>query len=64
MPLLECGTLSEPEFSRYDVEGRDWVGDGVRPDIVIDNDPVKEYAGEDQQLNRAIADSDGAEEVP
>jgi tricorn protease len=26
----------------------------VEPDIVIDNDPAKEYAGEDQQLNKAI----------
>ena len=27
---------------------------GVDPDILIDNDPVKEWSGEDQQLNRAI----------
>ena len=27
---------------------------GVDPDILIDNDPVKEWNGEDQQLNRAI----------
>ena len=29
-------------------------GYGVDPDIVVDNDPAKEYAGEDQQLNKAI----------
>ena len=29
-------------------------GYGVDPDIVVDNDPAKEYAGEDQQLDRAI----------
>ena len=29
-------------------------GHGVDPDILLDNDPVKEYAGEDQQLNKAI----------
>ena len=27
---------------------------GVDPDIVVDNDPAKEYAGDDQQLNKAI----------
>ena len=39
-----------------DNEGKEWIieGHGVDPDIVVDNDPAKEYAGEDQQLNRAI----------
>ena len=27
---------------------------GVDPDIVIDNDPIKEQAGIDEQLNKAI----------
>ena len=27
---------------------------GVDPDILIDNDPVKEWNGEDEQLNKAI----------
>lgn len=26
----------------------------VDPDILIDNDPIKEWNGEDQQLNKAI----------
>ena len=30
-------------------------GHGVDPDIVVDNDPAKEFAGEDEQLNKAIA---------
>ena len=56
LPLLDGGYLRKPEFSRYDVEGKKWVieGHGVEPDIYVDNDPAKEYAGEDQQLNRAI----------
>jgi tricorn protease len=29
-------------------------GHGVDPDIVVDNDPAREFAGEDQQLNKAI----------
>jgi len=57
LPLLDGGTLNRPEFSRYDVEGKKWIikGHGVDPDIVVDNDPAKEYAGEDEQLNKAIA---------
>ncbi len=27
---------------------------GVDPDILIDNDPIREEAGEDQQLDKAI----------
>jgi tricorn protease len=58
LPLLDGGFLNKPEFSRYDVAGKAWVieGVGVEPDIVVDNDPAKEYAGEDQQLDRAIAE--------
>jgi tricorn protease len=56
LPLLDGGYLNRPEFSRYDVEGRKWVieGYGVDPDIVVDNDPAREYAGGDDQLERAI----------
>jgi len=56
LPLLDGGFLNKPEFSRYDVQGKDWIieGRGVEPDITIDNDPAKEYAGMDEQLNKAI----------
>jgi len=56
LPLLDGGYLNKPEFSRYDVEGQQWIieGYGVEPDIVVDNDPAKEYAGIDQQLDKAI----------
>lgn len=56
LPLVDGGDLRKPEFSRYDVDGQKWVmeGIGVEPDIFVDNDPYKEYSGEDQQLNRAI----------
>jgi tricorn protease len=56
LPLLNGCYLNKPEFSRYDVEGKDWIieGVGVEPDIVVDNDPAKEYEGIDQQLNKAI----------
>jgi tricorn protease len=56
LPLLDGSYLNKPEFSRYGVDGRNWIieGQGVEPDIVVDNDPAKEYAGIDQQLDKAI----------
>ncbi|HUI64668.1 MAG TPA: S41 family peptidase [Bacteroidota bacterium] len=56
LPLLDGGFLNRPEFSRYDVQGKEWIieGRGVEPDIMVDNDPAKEYAGIDEQLNKAI----------
>ncbi|MFO0937629.1 MAG: S41 family peptidase [Gemmataceae bacterium] len=56
LPLLDGGVLNRPEFSRYDLEGKQWVmeGHGVDPDIVVDNDPAEEFAGRDQQLKKAI----------
>jgi tricorn protease len=56
LPLLDGGFLNRPEFSRYDLEGKDWVieGHGVDPDIVVDNDPALEFEGTDQQLDKAI----------
>jgi tricorn protease len=56
LPIVDGGYLNRPEFSRYDLAGKEWImeGHGVGPDIVVDNDPAKEYAGIDEQLNRAI----------
>ncbi len=56
LPLLDGGDLRKPEFSRYDVEGKEWImeGVGVEPDIYVDNDPYQEFIGNDQQLNKAI----------
>jgi len=56
LPLLDGGFLNRPEFSRYDLEGKQWIieGTGVEPDETVDNDPAREYAGTDDQLNRAI----------
>jgi tricorn protease len=57
LPLLDGGTLNKPEFASYDVAGKTWIieGHGVDPDIVQDNDPAKEFAGVDEQLDKAIA---------
>src|SRR5262249_28170495 len=57
LPLLDGGSLNRPEFSRYGLDGKEWIieGRGVSPDIVVDNDPAREFAGDDEQLDRAIA---------
>jgi tricorn protease len=56
LPLTDGGQLFRPEFAPYSKDGKDWVieGKGVDPDIVVDNDPAKEFKGEDQQLDKAI----------
>jgi tricorn protease len=56
LPIVDGGFLNKPEFARYDVEGKEWIieGHGVEPDIFVDNDPAREYAGIDDQLNKAI----------
>jgi tricorn protease len=54
LPFIDGASLNKPEFSTYDENG--WIieGHGVEPDIFVDNHPAKEYAGEDEQLNKAI----------
>src|SRR4051812_24312826 len=56
LPLVDGGQFFKPEFAIYSKDGKQWIveGHGVDPDIVIDNDPGKEFKGEDQQLDRAI----------
>jgi tricorn protease len=56
LPFIDGGYLNRPEFAHYAADGSDWIieGHGVDPDIIIDNDPAKEFAGEDAQLNKAI----------
>jgi tricorn protease len=54
LPIVDGGFLMRPEFAPYLADGFVIEGHGVDPDIVVDNDPAKEYAGIDEQLNRAI----------
>ena len=56
LPFIDGGELRKPEFAPYSKDGRAWIieGQGVEPDIVVDNDPAREFRGEDQQLDRAI----------
>jgi len=56
LPFVDGGILMKPEFSHYSADKSEWIieGHGVDPDIYVDNDPAKEYAGTDEQLNKAI----------
>jgi tricorn protease len=56
LPIVDGGYLNKPEFGPYAKDGKNWPveGYGVDPDIVVDNDPAKEFAGVDQQLDRAV----------
>jgi tricorn protease len=56
LPFIDGGSLQKPEFANYDFRENKWAieGVGVEPDVWVDNDPAREYAGEDDQLNKAI----------
>lgn len=56
LPYMDGTDIRVPFFTSYDRKTGQWIVEnhGVDPDILIDNDPIKEWNGEDQQLNRAI----------
>lgn len=56
LPFIDGTDLRVPFFTSYDVKTGEWIIEnyGVDPDILLDNDPVKEWNGEDEQLDRAI----------
>lgn len=56
MPYMDGTDIRVPFFTSYDAETGEWIIEnyGVAPDIEIDNDPIREWNGEDQQLDRAI----------
>lgn len=56
LPYMDGTDIRVPFFTNFDVKTGNWIVEnhGVDPDILIDNDPIKEQQGEDQQLNKAI----------
>lgn len=56
LPYIDGTDVRVPFFTNYDAKTGEWIVEnhGVDPDIVVDNDPVREFAGEDQQLDKAI----------
>ncbi len=55
LPYMDGTDIRVPFFTNYDTRGN-WIVEnhGVDPDIVIDNDPIAEFRGIDQQLDKAI----------
>jgi tricorn protease len=54
-PLIDGGSVNVPEFGFASTDGK-WIieGQGVTPDIEVDNDPKSRIEGRDMQLERAI----------
>lgn len=55
LPFLDGGYLMKPEFANFGADGK-WVleGEGLAPDIEVDNNPALEFQGIDQQLDKAV----------
>ncbi len=56
LPYMDGTDVRVPGSTSYDPNTGEWIIEnyGVDPDIVLDNDPIKEYAGTDEQLLKAI----------
>jgi tricorn protease len=56
-PVVDGGAVSVPQYGTASVEGEYVVeGEGVAPDIEVENDLASLLAGRDAQLDRAIAE--------
>ena len=55
LPFIDGTDVRVPFFTSYNMNG-EWIieNHGVDPDILIDNDPIDEWNGEDRQLDCAI----------
>ena len=56
LPYMDGTDIRVPFFTNYDAKTGQWIVEnhGVDPDILLDNDPIQEQAGIDQQLEKAI----------
>lgn len=56
LPYMDGTDIRVPFFTNYDAKTGQWIVEnhGVDPDILIDNDPIREQSGTDQQLEKAI----------
>jgi tricorn protease len=57
-PLMDGGSVYVPQFATASADGQ-WAieGEGVEPDIEVDNPPEAVLRGEDPQLQRAIEEA-------
>lgn len=53
---VDGGHIVTPSYAPFANDGSKFIieGHGVEPDIVVENDPYKEFMGEDAQLNKAV----------
>lgn len=56
LPYVDGTDVRVPFFTNYDAATGQWIVEnhGVDPDILLDNDPILEEAGIDQQLEKAV----------
>lgn len=56
LPYIDGTDVRVPFFTNFDAKTGEWIVEnhGVDPDILIDNNPIKQQMGEDEQLNKAI----------
>ena len=56
LPYMDGTDVRVPFFTNYDAKTGQWIVEnhGVDPDILLDNDPIREEAGIDQQLLKAV----------
>ena len=56
LPYMDGTDVRVPFFTNYDAATGEWIVEnhGVDPDILLENDPVKENAGTDEQLLKAV----------
>ncbi len=56
IPSMDGGSIITPSYAPFAADGSGFIieGEGVEPDIWIDNDPTREFRGIDDQLNKAI----------
>ena len=56
LPYVDGTDVRVPFFTNYDAATGQWIVEnhGVDPDILLDNDPILEEAGTDQQLEKAV----------
>lgn len=56
LPYMDGTDIRVPFFTNYDAKTGEWIieNHGVDPDIYVDNDPILEQQGIDQQLDKAV----------
>lgn len=56
VPVVDGGSIVTPSYAPFAADGSGFIieGEGVTPDIDLENDPYKEFNGQDEQLTKAI----------